>query len=102
MPNDQSHLHLYEPIHVEFGLFCFVNTQCFLRPNWAGFRTAFQNFVETLRAWKPVTNGQGAAVIEYALMVAGMSLAIATVVFTLGDDLVTLFENNTIEQAGTN
>lgn len=33
----------------------------------------------------------GATAIEYGLIAAGISLAIAAVVFTFGDDLTTLF-----------
>lgn len=44
----------------------------------------------------------GATVVEYSLIVAGVSLAIATIVFTFGDDLVALFDGNSIEQASTN
>lgn len=34
----------------------------------------------------------GATAIEYALMAAGVALAISAVVFTLGDELLALFQ----------
>jgi pilus assembly protein Flp/PilA len=37
-------------------------------------------------------NEDGATAIEYGLIAAGISLAIATVVFTFGNDLFTLFD----------
>lgn len=43
----------------------------------------------------------GATAIEYGLIAAGISLAIAAVVFTFGDDLTSLFETmeTTLEAA---
>lgn len=60
--------------------------------------------IAKLLAFKDVylSNEDGATVVEYSLIVAGMSLAIATIVFTFGDDLVALFDDNSIDQAGTN
>lgn len=37
-------------------------------------------------------NNNGAAAIEYGLLVAGISLVIVTVVFSLGDDLKSMFK----------
>lgn len=38
-------------------------------------------------------NVSGATAIEYGLIAAGISLAIATVVFTFGDQLVEVFQS---------
>ena len=38
-------------------------------------------------------NEDGATAIEYGLIAAGIGLAISVVVFLLGDDLVSMFEN---------
>ena len=38
-----------------------------------------------------LNNEDGATAIEYGLIAAGISLAIASVVYTFGDDLTTLF-----------
>ena len=38
------------------------------------------------------SNKDGATAIEYGLIAAGISLAIAAVVFLMGDDLLTVFE----------
>ncbi len=48
-------------------------------------------------------NEDGATAIEYGLIAAGISLAIAAVVFTFGEDLVALFDNmeGTLEGAVT-
>jgi pilus assembly protein Flp/PilA len=40
-----------------------------------------------------IANKDGATAIEYGLIAAGISLAIAAVVFTFGEDLLSLFEN---------
>jgi pilus assembly protein Flp/PilA len=40
-----------------------------------------------------IKNEEGATAIEYGLIAAGISLAIITVVFLLGDDLLAIFEN---------
>lgn len=48
-------------------------------------------------------NEDGATAIEYGLIAAGISLAIAAVVFTFGADLLALFQNmeSTLETAVT-
>lgn len=48
-----------------------------------------------------LTNKDGATAIEYGLIAAGISLAIAAVVFTFGDDLEALFSGmeDTLETA---
>lgn len=48
-----------------------------------------------------IKNEDGATAIEYGLIAAGISLAIAAVVFTFGDDLTALFETmeTTLEAA---
>lgn len=40
-----------------------------------------------------IKNEEGATAIEYGLIAAGISVAIATVVFAFGDQLVTMFES---------
>lgn len=47
-------------------------------------------------------NKDGATAIEYGLIAAGISLAIATIVFTFGESLVGLFGemNTTLTSAG--
>lgn len=40
-----------------------------------------------------IKNEDGATAIEYGLIAAGISLAIITVVFLLGDDLLAIFED---------
>lgn len=42
----------------------------------------------------------GATAIEYGLIAAGIALAIVAVVFTLGDDLLGIFEDIETELAG--
>lgn len=44
-----------------------------------------------IQAYK--NNEDGATAIEYGLIAAGISLAIAAVVFTFGEDLLALFDN---------
>lgn len=48
-----------------------------------------------------IKNEDGATAIEYGLIAAGISLAIAAVVFTFGEDLLALFEGmeTTLETA---
>lgn len=52
-----------------------------------------------IQAYK--NNEDGATAIEYGLIAAGISLAIAAVVFTFGEDLLALFEGmeGTLETA---
>lgn len=47
-----------------------------------------------------IRSNQGATAIEYALIATGISIAIAAVVFLLGDELLGLY--NTIVAAFTN
>lgn len=49
-----------------------------------------------------IKNEDGATAIEYGLIAAGISLAIAAVVFTFGADLVALFTgmSGTLQAAG--
>ncbi|OGQ98991.1 MAG: hypothetical protein A2521_06130 [Deltaproteobacteria bacterium RIFOXYD12_FULL_57_12] len=37
-------------------------------------------------------NDEGATAIEYGLIAAGIAVAIAAIVYTVGDDLVAMFE----------
>lgn len=41
---------------------------------------------------KFMRNEEGATAIEYGLIAAGIAVAIATIVFTVGDNLDTMFE----------
>ncbi|MCB1783788.1 MAG: Flp family type IVb pilin [Alphaproteobacteria bacterium] len=45
--------------------------------------------IEKMRSW--VSSENGATAIEYGLIAAGISVAIAAVVWALGDDLLALF-----------
>lgn len=49
--------------------------------------------MKKLFAWKEayLKNEDGATAIEYGLIAAGIALAIAAVVFTMGDDLRDMF-----------
>ena len=49
-----------------------------------------------------LSNEEGATVVEYSLIVAGISLAIATIVFSFGDTIAGLFEDNAVEQQVAN
>lgn len=42
---------------------------------------------------KFIKSDDGATAIEYGLIAAGISIAIATVVYALGDDLAVFFDN---------
>ena len=44
------------------------------------------------RAIRFVTEDRGATAIEYGLIAAGIAVAIAAIVYTVGDDLVAMFE----------
>ena len=54
--------------------------------------------IELKRAY--IKNEDGATAIEYGLIAAGISVAIAAVVFLLGADLVALFESIQTALAG--
>ncbi len=54
--------------------------------------------VAKLQAWKECKDG--ATAIEYGLIAAGIAVAISVVVFTLGDELETLFTNMSDKIAG--
>ena len=54
--------------------------------------------IELKRAY--IKNEDGATAIEYGLIAAGISVAIAAIVFLLGADLVALFESIQTALAG--
>lgn len=54
-------------------------------------RSVFKISVIRLRAF--IQNRRGATAIEYALMAAGIALALITVVYLMGDDVLGLFQS---------
>ncbi|MDP6342552.1 MAG: Flp family type IVb pilin [Alphaproteobacteria bacterium] len=62
----------------------------------------FRNWTWTIPGWRGSADQSGATAIEYALIGAGIAVAIIAALFALGDEIVSVFQDvqSNLESAG--